>query len=69
MSKFTNELIVVLTAERDAARIELERLKQAVEKVATQWDTCNWEMCGDVGASIRADIAMHLRDMEAPVAE
>jgi hypothetical protein len=35
--------------------------RQALEKLAQQWDGCMWEDVQDVGASIRSDFAMHLR--------
>jgi hypothetical protein len=32
----------------------------ALERLAQQWDGCEWEDCPDVGAAIRDDFAMHL---------
>ena len=65
MIQLSNQDYAALLAERDAARVAHERLLLAIERVAVQWDGCSWEDCANVGASIRVDVAMHLRTMDA----
>lgn len=66
MIQLSNQDYQALLAERDAARVAHERLQLAIERVAVQWDGCSWEDCADIGASIRADVSLHLRTMDAP---